>query len=187
MADLTVKPWDEFTFETNPQDLISPNFKFYELTRSETADRNNIVNSFEEIPHLRAAVYLCRNILQPVRNEFGRFSPNSVYRSQDTERLLKKKRRPWISKSQHSIGQACDIEIPGMPTIELADWVVKNLEYDQVICECYNPSKGVNSGWVHVSVIPPGMGINRHTLLSYIMDEGSGSYVYVNGLKKSIA
>jgi len=69
-----------------------------------------------------------------------------VYRSQDLERAIKKKRRPWVSTSQHTKGQACDIEVPGMPTMELARWVSENLEYDQLICECFNPAKGTELG-----------------------------------------
>ena len=187
MANLIDLPWDQFTLHTDPDDRIAPNFKFYELTRSETAERRNIDNAFEELEPLQSAVYLCRSVLQPVRDQFGRFSPNSVYRGQELERALKKKRKDWISKSQHTQGRACDIEIPGVPTIDLAKWVSDNLEYDQVICECYNAAKGPNSGWVHVSIVPPGLGNNRAKLLSYVMDEDQGKYVYVNGLRESVA
>ncbi len=186
MTDLTDQKWEDFSLETEPRDRIAKNFRFYELIKSETAERHNIDNSFENIEHLKAAVYLCRKVLQPVRDEFGRLSPNSVYRSQNLERALKKKRKDWISKSQHTLGCACDIEIPGTPTIELAEWISENIEYDQIICECYNPEKGPNSGWVHVSLVPPGMGQNRRRLLSYIMDKDKGKYVYINGLRASI-
>jgi hypothetical protein len=187
MANLIDRPWDQFTRNTDPRDRISPNFRFYELTRSETAARRNIDNTFDALDSLQAAVFLCRHVLQPVRDQFGRFSPNSVYRSQELERALKKRRRDWISKSQHTTGRACDIEIPGMPTIDLARWVSDNLEYDQVICECYNAAKGPNSGWVHVSVNPPGQGRNRAKRLSYVMDTAQAKYVYVDGLRASVA
>ena len=72
-----------------------------------------------------------------------------------------------------------------MPTIELARWVVDNLEFDQVICECYNPANGPNSGWVHVSLVPPEIRNNRHEVLSYVMNPGTGKYQYVEGLKES--
>ena len=132
-------------------------------------------------------MYLCRRVLQPVRDHFGRFAPNSVYRNQELERALKKKRKDWISKSQHTQGCACDIEIPGVATLDLAKWVSDNLEYDQIICECFNAARGPNSGWVHVSVVPAGMGTNRSKLLSYVMDSEQGNYVYVNGLRGSLA
>ena len=107
MANLIDLSWDQFSIDTDPQDRIAPNFKFYELTQSETATRRNIDNSFQTMEEIQSAVYLCRHILQAVRDRFGRFSPNSVYRSQDLERALKKKRKDWVSKSQHTRGQAC--------------------------------------------------------------------------------
>ena len=185
MADLTSIPWSDFTLDTQPHDQIAPNFKIYELTNSETANRRGIDNSFTAAEDVQAAVYLCRNVLQPVRDTHGRYSPNSVYRGQELERALKNKRRPWVSQSQHTLGQACDIEIPGFPTIELSQWVIDNLEFDQVICECYNPAKGPNAGWVHVSLLPPGFGQNRREILSYVMNPRTGRYIYVEGLRES--
>ncbi len=185
MADLTNLSWSAFPANAAPDDLVSPNFRFYELTRSETASRLSIDNSFPGADQMRAAVYLCRNVLEPVCEALGRFTPNSVFRCQELERALKKKRSDWTSKSQHTLGQACDIEIPGMPTLELAAWVTKHLKFDQVICECYDPAKGPNSGWVHVSIVPPGLGVNRKASLSYVVDQVTGKYVYVKGLKET--
>lgn len=90
-----------------------------------------------------------------------------------------------MSASQHTRGLACDIEVSGILTMDLARWVSENLEFDQVICECFNPAKGPNSGWVHVSLMPPGMGTNRREILSYVLDPTIGKYVYVNGLRES--
>lgn len=185
MADLTQIPWDDFPVDAGPDDKVSADFKFYQLTRSETATRLRINNSFPGPRELRAAVFLCRNVLQPLREALGRFSPNSVFRCQELERVLKKKRSNWISRSQHTLGQACDIEIPGMTTLELAAWVTRNLEFDQVICECHDPAQGPNSGWVHVSIVPPGLGENRKASLSYVVDPATGKYVYVKGLKQT--
>lgn len=186
MSDLTGQAWNEFTLDTQANDQISANFKLYELTKSETAERNLITNDFTENTHLQSAVYLCRNVLQVVRDEFGKFSPNSVYRSQELERALKRKPDGWLSRSQHTRGQACDIEIPGLSTMELSEWVKQSLTFDQLICECYNPAKGPNSGWVHVSLLPPGMGENRGNVLSYIFDTNTQKYAYVNGLQESV-
>lgn len=172
----------------DPDDLIAPNFKVYELTRSELASRLRIANAFPGDAELRAAVHLARNVLQPIRNEFGRFSPNSVFRSQALERTLKHKPSGWISTSQHTTGCACDVEIPGKSTLELAQWARDNLpEYDQIICECYDPREGPNSGWVHISLKPPEQGGNRMQLLSYICDPDTGHLVYVQGLRERMA
>ena len=167
----------------SPQALIAPNFRLYELTRSELAARLGIANGFANDDELRAAIHLARHVLQPVREAFGSFSPNSVYRSQQLERSLKNKPASWLSTSQHTRGEACDIEIVGMPTLELATWAEKNLaDFDQIICECYDPAKGPNSGWVHISLKPPGAGPNRKSCLSYVRDPASGRLVYVSGL-----
>lgn len=168
-----------------PQDLIAPNFRLYELTVSELAARGSVDNGFETDAQLRAAVHLARQVLQPLREAFGRFAPNSVFRSQALERVLKNRPRSWISTSQHTTGCACDVEIPGLPTLELAQWAAEHLPlgFDQIICECFDPRQGPNSGWVHISLLPPGAGRNRRQLLSYVRDARSGRYVYVTGLR----
>jgi len=179
MPDLIDTPWNSFETDTSPQARISKTFRLYELTRSETATRQMIDNSFPGTAELQAAVYLCRTILQPIRDEFGPLNPNSVFRSQALERALKKKPDDWVSKSQHALGQACDVEVTGLATLDLAKWVSNNLDFDQLICECYNPAKGPNSGWVHISCLPPGSGDNRHNELSYIYNPENKRYVYV--------
>lgn len=185
--DLTGMPLEQLVLaELKPRALIAPNFRAYELTRSELASRRGIANGFEQEAHLRAAVHLARQVLQPVRDAFGSFTPNSVYRSQALERALKNKPATWLSTSQHARGEACDIEIVGMPTLELATWARDHLaDFDQIICECYDPRKGPNSGWVHISLKPPGSGPNRRQCLSYVVDPGSGRLAYVNGLQAS--
>lgn len=167
----------------SPRALIAPNFRVYELTRSDLAARQGINNSLASEAELRAAIHLARHVLQPVRDQFGSFSPNSVYRSQALERALKNKPATWLSTSQHTRGEACDIEITGMATLELAIWARDHLaDFDQIICECYDPAKGPNSGWVHISLKAPGGAANRKQCLSYVRDKASGRLVYVTGL-----
>jgi hypothetical protein len=168
-----------------PQDHIAPNFRYYELTVSEIAARSGVDNGFETDEQLRAAVNLARHVLQPIREHYGRFTPNSVFRSQALERALKNKPRSWISTSQHTTGCACDVEVPGIATLDLARWASEKLPqgFDQIICECYDPRQGPNSGWVHISLLPPGGGRNRGKLLSYVRDAKTGRYIYVDGLR----
>jgi hypothetical protein len=183
--DLSQTTVSEITLiDLDPRTLIAPNFRAYELTQSELAARRGIPNGFANEQHLRAAIHLARQVLQPVRAAFGSFTPNSVYRSQALERALKNKPATWVSTSQHAVGEACDLEIVGMATLELAAWARDNLaDFDQIICECYDPSKGPNSGWVHVSLCLPGQGTNRRQCLSYVPDPVSGRLVYVDGLQ----
>ena len=177
--------WNRFPLNALANDLASPHFKFHELTISETAERLQLDNSFPDTATCRSAVYLCRRVLEPVRAQFGKFSPNSVYRSQELERALKKMPSSWISASQHTLGQACDIQITGVSNMKLAIWIKESLDFDQLILECHNAAKGKNSGWVHVSVVPPRMGTNRGNVMSYVMDPDKNKYVYVSGLHET--
>ena len=182
--DLSATPLEEISLAgLEPRALVAPNFRVYELTRSELASRRGIPNGFASEGELHAAIHLARHVLQPVRDAFGSFTPNSVYRGQALERALKNKPATWLSTSQHATGEACDIEIVGMATLELAAWARDHLaDFDQIICECYDPAKGPNSGWVHISLKPPGAGANRKQCLSYVADPASGRLVYVHGL-----
>ena len=172
--------------ELDPQDRIAKHFRLYELTVSETADRQRIDNRIGSDEVLRSAVNLAREVLDPIREAYGSFTPNSVYRCQALERALKGRPSSWLSTSQHTLGWACDVEIVALPTLELAQWAATNLaQFDQIICECHDPAKGPNSGWVHISLVPPGAGRNRRQMLSYVVDAASGRLVYVNGLQSS--
>ena len=183
--DLSATPLEQISFnDLNPRALIAPNFRVYELSKSDLASRRGIDNGFASEPQLHAAIHLARHVLQPIRDAFGSFTPNSVYRSQALERVLKNKPATWLSTSQHAKGEACDIEIVGMATLELASWARDHLaDFDQIICECYDPRQGPNSGWVHISLKAPGQGTNRRHCLSYVTDPTSGRLVYVTGLQ----
>lgn len=185
MADLSTTPWSGFPATAAPGDKVSRNFQLFELTKSELAERRGIANGFPAAAELRNAVYLCREVMQPVREKFGRFAPNSVFRSQPLERALKNKPASWTSPSQHTRGQACDIEVPGRTNLQLARWVQETLEFDQLILECYSADEGPNSGWVHVSLRAPGQGANRRQVLSYVKNPRTRRYEYVDGLVES--
>ena len=52
--------------------------------------------------------------------------------------------------SQHTKGEAVDLEVIGFNNYDLFQWIKKYLDYDQLISEYYK--EGVmNSGWIHVS------------------------------------
>ena len=123
---------------------LSRNFSLSELTKSQTALRNGLDNkpSMEEIV---ALTVLCNNILQPVRDRYGSFTPNSAFRTVELCKLVGSS-----EKSQHAKGEAADIEVVGTDNYELAEWIAKNLDFDQLILEFYN-SDDPSSGWVHVS------------------------------------
>ena len=165
IRDRLATPHTDFTLDnTEKTDRISDAFSLTELTKSELALRQGIVNWFETDAQLQSVVYLARNILMPLRIHFGRpFTPNSVFRSQELERALKGKSDTWVSRSQHTAGQAADIEIPGTDNLVLAEFVRDKMTYDQIIAEFYTP--GVpNSGWIHVSLREAG---NRFECLTF--------------------
>jgi len=176
--DRRAVPYTEFSLtDIHPTDIISDGFRVSELVRSDIATRRGIVNWFESDSHLQAAIYLTREILTPLRDKFGPFSPTSVYRTNALERVLKGKPSRWVSKSQHTRGEAADIEIPGIPNRALAEYIKEQMEFDQLILECYDPAVP-NSGWVHVSMVDGGE--YRHEALSYVLEDSV--WVYRPGL-----
>jgi len=88
------------------------------------------------------------------------FRPNSGYRSSELNTAV-----GGSSTSQHCRAEAVDIEIPGVSNYDLAVWIAHNLEFDQVILECYRQGEPT-SGWVHVSLTSEGE-VNRAVALTY--------------------
>jgi zinc D-Ala-D-Ala carboxypeptidase len=124
---------------------LSENFTLSEMTKSETALRHGLPND-PEPDHLENMKKLAERVLQPVRDHYGRgVKVNSAYRHPDVNRAV-----GGSTTSDHCKGMAADIEIPGVPNAELAEWIQDNLEFRQLILEFYTP--GIpDSGWVHVS------------------------------------
>jgi len=127
---------------------LTANFSLHELTKSETALRMGFDNTPGEA-EIASLKLLAEKVLQPIRNHFAKgVKVNSGYRSPESNAAVKGSRT-----SDHCLGRAADIEIPGVPNAELAQWIMDNLEYTQLILEFYTP--GIpDSGWVHVSYDP---------------------------------
>lgn len=150
---------------------LSKNFTLAEFTKSQTALRQGIDNIPEE-KHLSAAKLLCENVLQKVREHFGPVSINSGYRGPKLNEAV-----GGAKTSQHCNGEAADIEVPGVANAEVAQWIVDNLVFDQVILEFYTP--GIpDSGWVHVSYNSDGP--QRRSILTAMKE--NGKTVYKNGI-----
>ena len=151
---------------------LSPNFSLRELTKSQTADRKGIDNTPTE-EHKENLKLLCENILQPIRDHFGRVKVTSGFRSEDLCLAIGSSRN-----SQHAKAEAADFECIGVDNAELADWIHKNLPYDQLLLEYYTPGEP-NSGWIHCSYIPHG---SRAQFLHCYRDEnGKTKYKPVLG------
>ena len=125
---------------------LSKNFSLDEVIRSATATKLGIDNTPDD-EHLKNLQVVVDEIAQPLRDHFGKpVRINSGYRSPALNEAI-----GGSTKSQHSKGEALDLEIDGVSNLEVADWITDNCDYDQVILEFYNPTDGPNSGWVHAS------------------------------------
>ena len=146
---------------------LTENFSLAEMTKSETALRLDLPND-PEPEHLENLKALAENVLQPVRDHFGRgVKVNSAYRHPDVNKAV-----GGSTTSDHCKGMAADIEIPGVANADLAEWIKDNCEFRQLILEFYTP--GVpDSGWVHVSYNPAD---NKKQVMTAMKENGKTVY-----------
>ena len=138
---------------------LSKHFKLEEFTKSMTATRKGIDNTpgAGEIKNLEN---LCYEILEPLRAKFDKpITITSGYRSPSLSEAIGSK-----STSQHCKGMASDLEIFGIPNIQVAHWLQNNVDFDQLILEFYSPDDPA-AGWVHISYNEKGA--NRKQVLTY--------------------
>jgi hypothetical protein len=118
---------------------VGKHFSLDEFTVSQEAARNGIDNTpTKEV--IEAIEALCTQILDPLREHFGKpLVISSGYRSPKVNKLV-----GGVASSQHVLGEAADILVPGVP---VADVVAKirtlKLPFDQLIDEF--------GKWTHVS------------------------------------
>ena len=135
---------------------LSEHFTLREFTRSQTAERLGIDNApdSDQMISLRT---IAQNILEPIRIVFDvPFAPSSGFRCEELNDRIGGSRT-----SQHCKGEAVDIELPGVSNLELARWCQDNLNFDQLILECWDGRP--DSGWVHISKAED----NRLEVLTY--------------------
>jgi zinc D-Ala-D-Ala carboxypeptidase len=118
---------------------LTPNFTLEELTSSETAVRLGLDNTPDE--KVKANLVRLARFLEEVRAILKRpIMVNSAYRSPEVNKAIGSK-----STSQHCIGCAADIRVPGLTPDNIVKEIIKtNLEYDQLIREF--------DSWVHISI-----------------------------------
>ncbi|MBL4907512.1 MAG: hypothetical protein JKX94_08680 [Sneathiella sp.] len=146
---------------------LSEHFSLADLVKSDVANRLKIKNIPNE-KEINCLGQVAKNILEPIWSHFKvSFVPSSGYRCLKLNRVLKSK-----DTSQHIKGEAVDIEVPGISNFDLAEWIYKNLDFDQLILEFYKPGEPT-SGWVHCSYIDRG---RRQEVLTY------SDQTYSNGL-----
>ena len=137
---------------------ISTHLSLSEVTRSDSAKRHGIDNTPTD-EHLENFKLLAEKVFEPIRAHFGvPIHISSGYRSQALNKFIK-----GSLSSQHCKGEAIDIDMDGtsggVTNKMVFDFIVANLEWDQVIAEF--PENG-NPAWVHVSYVKSG---NRKQIL----------------------
>lgn len=119
---------------------LTANFSLEELTRSEAADRNGWDNTpnEQEVSNLTRLAAL----LQQVKTAVGGKPViiNSGFRSKQVNDSVGSK-----DTSQHRLGCAADIRVPGMKPREVVEACIKAaIPFDQIILEF--------DSWTHISV-----------------------------------
>ena len=149
---------------------ISNHISWNEAIRSKTAEKHEI----ENIPNQQQIVNMktiAQNIFEPLRvwaNEPIRI--NSFFRSPELCKKIKSK-----STSQHTKGQALDIDAMGQKTNgELFEYIKDNLNFDQLIWE---HGDNENPDWIHVSYISDDG--NRKRVMRAEKINGKTNYRYI--------
>jgi len=122
---------------------LSKHFTLAELTVTDHRSFDNTPNAGEIQNLRRLAVFL-----ELVKTQLGgRFVlVNSAFRSAAVNAAVGSSDR-----SQHRLGCAADIRVPGMTPDEVVRSVMTaKLPYDQIIREFSDPIKG--GGWTHISI-----------------------------------
>lgn len=117
---------------------ISEHFTIQEMTTTSTGLRN--VPSRDQDRRIRVLV---RRLLQPLRYAVGPIKVNSAFRSPEVNSAVGSH-----SGSQHVRGEAADIEGLQATNFELASYIYKNLDFDQMILEYEEDGQ---PKWIHVS------------------------------------
>jgi len=119
---------------------LSKHFSLKEFIKSDTAEKNDIDNSLPEDKQ-NNAIGLCMNVLEPIREKFGRVNITSGYRCLDLNRKIHSK-----DTSQHVKAEASDIQVPGAELKTVFQYCIDNVDFDQIILE----DNGI-SAWIHIS------------------------------------
>ncbi len=112
-----------------------------------------------------------------MRDHFGRVKVTSGFRSPELCQAIGSS-----INSQHAKAEAADFECVGVDNAELADWIHRELPYDQLILEFYTPGEP-NSGWIHCSFTE---GMPRKQFLHAFRKDGKTQYKPIMGKAKDL-
>ena len=122
---------------------MTPHFTLDELTHTDHRTLDNTPNETEQANIQRLAEFL-----EAVKTLLGGkpIMVNSAFRSKAVNDAVGSK-----DTSQHRIGCAADIRVPGMTPDQVVRAIIaSDLNFDQVIREFSDPVKG--GGWTHISI-----------------------------------
>ena len=135
-----------------------------EVTRSDTAKRKGIDNS-PTAEHLENLKVISEEVFDKVREYFGvPIFISSGYRSAALNKAI-----GGSATSDHNLGKALDLDQDGhgngVRNIDVLNYIINNLEFDQVIAE-FKRADG-DFDWVHVGYRK---GANRNQVLEAYRD-----------------
>lgn len=131
--------------DINEQIPGAKSFRWREFIRSATATKRGIDNMPRDDAVWTRIEYLAKNVLQPLRDEFGPIRINSGYRCPALNRAVGSS-----NSSFHAYGMAADI-VPLEPSAsftvrDMFVFVHDNLPYTELIAEEWP------GGWTHVAL-----------------------------------
>ena len=142
-------------------------FYLHELIKSITAKRLGLDNDPLDY-QLVNMMYLVQYVLDPIREAYGQpIIVTSGFRSSELNKAI-----GGSNSSQHTKGQAADIECPTGFNGELFHILYDSALFDQLIWEFGNDE---NPDWIHVSWTN---GILRGDALQAIKDNGKVRYIH---------
>ena len=132
---------------------LSKNLSLSEVVKSATAIKRGISNQPTK-QHLQNLIKLSENVFQPLRDYIDKpIRVSSGYRSKELNKLI-----GGASRSQHSKGEALDLDNDRETNILMFNYIKDNLDFDQLINE-------QDYSWIHVSYRE---GSNRKQVLNMV-------------------
>lgn len=123
----------------NNSAYISDNYRLGDLTKGRKIEPQGGLSDTQIACNLKAVAV---NILEKVKAKYPNVIVTSGYREYSSN-----------SKSQHPLGMAVDIQVPGGNYFEIAKTLAATLVFDQLILE-YETDRRVNGApvtWIHIS------------------------------------
>lgn len=149
---------------------LTEHFNLIEFERSSTATANGIDNTCPS-QFIPALEQLCKTILEPLRA----FAQQPIIISSGYRCNQLNVKVGGVYASQHTLGEAADIQIPKTPYTEWSDgrahtdqqilntwfdWLITHTDFDQAIIETANG----RDFWIHISC-RANKSRNRHQVL----------------------